>query len=291
MRRLLVTMTFLALLGSVPGFTARVELPLLPAGGAESFTPWRLAVGGSGEVFVLDREHARLHKFSPRDGREMWRTDGTESGEAFIDPSFLSRPDGFYLYLTDRGNRKVWRIDYRGEIRGSLDLPFATDPIFFDLAAGRQFVVYDRASGLVHLLDDSGRSLFSFPPGGPEVAAEPLDMALDAEGKQVFFLWPGSGGISSNSLSGQKGLALALSGEHAEPVRLSLCYGAPLILTRDGRRYVVGPSASGWMSNADTTDTDLRDNLRDILNVPGAGFYSLMDNPPRLVIDTKERPD
>ncbi len=287
MRRLMITVIFLALRGLVPAFAGNTELPLLPSGGVESFTPWRLAVGGGGEVFVLDRVHARLHRFSPQDGRELWHTDGTESGEAFIDPSFLSRPDGFYLYLTDRGSRKVWRIDYRGEIRGSLELPFAADPVFFDLAAGRQFVLYDRASGLVHLLDDSGRSLFSFQPGGPGVAAEPLDMALDAEGKWVFFLWPGSGGISSNSLSGQKAAALSFTGEHAEPQRLWIIDSFPLILTRDGEVY----TSINWASLMGPVKASSDANLRDIRPLPGGGRLQLLDNPPRLVISVKERPD
>jgi len=288
MRRLMITVIFLALLGLVPAFAGNTELPLLPSGGVESFTPWRLAVGGGGEVFVLDRAHARLHRFSPQDGRELWRTDGTEGGEAFIDPSFLSRPDGFYIYLTDRGSRKVWRIDYRGEIRGSLELPFAADPVFFDLAAGRQFVLYDRASGLVHLLDDSGRSLFSFQPGGPGVASEPLDMALDAEGKQVFFLWPGNGGVSATSLTGQKLRAANTDFPSIEggPQHLVLAGREPIVLDRDGGLRF-SPAAGVWWGPGDSPDPD----RRDICFVPGVGLCILQDNPPRLVISVKERPD
>jgi hypothetical protein len=263
------------------------ELTLFPSGGKEDFSPFRLSVGPQGEIFVLDRVNARLHRFSPRDGREMWRTDGSESGEAFIDPAFLSRPDGFFIYLTDRGSRKVWRIDYRGEIRGSLDLPFAADPVFFELASGHRFVLYDRAGGLVHLLDDSGRSLFSFPPDSPGNAAEPVDMALDGEGKEVFFLWPGNGGISTNSLSGQKGFGLEFTGEHAEPEQLVLLDVFPMILARDGRRYLAGSNYGNWINSNDNTDT----SLRDICYVPGLTVYSLKDNPPRLVISVKERPD
>jgi len=174
----------------------------IPKGG--DFSPTRLSLGMDGAIFVLDRAHAQVYRFSPEDGSQIWRIDGTEGGEAFVDPVYLSRGDGFYLYLTDRGSRKVWRIDYRGEIRGSLDLPFAMDPMFFELAAGRQMVLYDRTTALVHLLDDSGRSLFSFTPGGGGKAAEPVDFAVTLDGRSLFILWPGNGGVSSSDLFGRK---------------------------------------------------------------------------------------
>jgi len=156
----------------------------------ESFGgPYSLSVGSSGELFLLDRGQATLYRISPLTGEVIWRIDGSESGEAFIDPAYLSRPDGFFIYLTDRGSRKVWRIDYRGELRGSIDLAFAVDPVFLELISGRQMVVYDRASSLIHLLDDSGRALWSFPPGGGRTTQEPADIAVSPAGRTLYILW------------------------------------------------------------------------------------------------------
>ncbi|MFH1070937.1 MAG: hypothetical protein V1794_15065, partial [Candidatus Glassbacteria bacterium] len=78
--------------------------------------PWRLSVGPEGAVFVLDRGTAQLYRVDPASGKAIWRTDGSESGEPFVDPVWISRPDGFFIFLTDRGLRRVWKIDYRGEL-------------------------------------------------------------------------------------------------------------------------------------------------------------------------------
>lgn len=275
----------LALLAAGRLLAESTELVLSPAGGKEDFSPFRLSVGPGGEIFVLDRVHARLHRFSPQDGREMWRADGTEGGEAFLDPAYLSRPDGFFIYLTDRGSRKVWRIDYRGEIRGSLDLPFAADPVFFELAAGHRFVLYDRAGGLVHLLDDSGRSLFSFQPGGPGNAAEPVDMTLDEAGEKIYFLWPG-GEVNMADLSGRTISRQELTLQPGEnPTRLIVIGQMPVALSSDGRRYLNPDSINLGGSE------DAPGDLCDIFAGPEKRLYNLQDNPPRLVISVKERPD
>ncbi|MEA1996724.1 MAG: hypothetical protein U9N45_03765 [Gemmatimonadota bacterium] len=165
--------------------------------------PYRLSIGPNGAVFVLDRGSAVLYRFSPETGEVIWSIDGSESGERFIDPAYLSRPDGFFIYLTDRGRRLVWRIDYRGEIRGSLDLAFARDPVLLELISGSQLVVYDRDRALIHILDDSGRGLWSFAPGAGRKTAEPVDLCVSSDGSKLYLLWPEGDSMSAVDLFGR----------------------------------------------------------------------------------------
>ena len=80
-------------------------------GSVEAVEPERLAVGPGGEIFILDRARAVLTRILPETGKLLWQIDGSESGQPFVDPAYLSRPDGFFIYLTDRGSRRIWRID------------------------------------------------------------------------------------------------------------------------------------------------------------------------------------
>ncbi len=186
----------------------------------QSYSPGRLSFSRDerGSLFVLDRENARLLRFDPSSGRMLWQIDGSEAGEAFIDPAWLSRPDGFFVYLTDLGTRRVWRVDYRGELRGAVDLRFVADPRMLELTAGGQMVVYDRASGLIHLLDDSGRPLWSFPPGEGRTSAEPGVICVGPQGQRLFLLWSGQPRLTVVSLFGHGSRRIDVDG--ALPAKL-----------------------------------------------------------------------
>ena len=199
---------------SVPG--KKITLRLNGLGG-----PYCLSVGGRGELFILDRGSALLYRISPADGAVLWRIDGSESGEPFLDPASLSRPDGFFINLTDRGSRKVWRIDYRGEVRGSLDLSFAADPVMLELTGGSQMVLYDRAASRLYLLDDSGRPLWSFPAGAGRNTAEPRDMSVSADGGTLYLLWADPPGITAVNLFGRNSSEIPLELTGARPAFLA----------------------------------------------------------------------
>ena len=72
-------------------------LPLDFGGSAEAIEPERLSVGPGGEIFILDRAQAVLARFSAETGSLLWQIDGSESGQPFLDPSYISRPDGFFI--------------------------------------------------------------------------------------------------------------------------------------------------------------------------------------------------
>ena len=166
--------------------------------------PCLLSAGADGAVFVLDVGSAQLYRVDPETGEELWRTDGSESGQPFVDPVWISRPDGFFVFVTDRGLRRVWKVDYRGELRGWIDLPFAADPLLLELAQGSQLALYDRAASLVWLLDDSGRPLWSFAPGEGRQSAEPSALALSPAGDRLYLLWRPAGQVTALSLFGKR---------------------------------------------------------------------------------------
>ncbi|OGG05138.1 MAG: hypothetical protein A3F83_07635 [Candidatus Glassbacteria bacterium RIFCSPLOWO2_12_FULL_58_11] len=197
------------------------KLPLQLNGQRGFGGPYHLSVGLRGELFVLDRGSALLYRISPADGAVMWRIDGSESGQPFIDPASLSRPDGFFINLTDRGSRKIWRIYYRGEVRGSLDLSFAADPVMLELTGGSQMVLYDRASSKLYLLDDSGRPLWSFPVGAGRNTAEPRDMSVSADGGTLYLLWADPPGITTVNLFGRNSSEIPLELPEARPALLA----------------------------------------------------------------------
>ncbi|MBN2288418.1 MAG: PQQ-binding-like beta-propeller repeat protein [Candidatus Glassbacteria bacterium] len=191
------------------------------SGFVEAAAPERLSVGPGGEVFILDRTNAVLSRVSPETGKALWQIDGSESGRPFVDPAFLSRGDGFFVYLTDRGSRRIWRIDYRGELRGSIDLPFAEDPVLLELVAGSQLAVYDRSTARVHLLDDSGRPLWSFAAGGGRRAAEPVDIAVSADEARLYLLWPGGKSLTEVDIFGRTAREIGLEFENFTPARVT----------------------------------------------------------------------
>jgi len=201
------------------GIESRLNLEL----GEEGFPggPYCLAVGADGALFVLDRGRALLYRISPETGATIWRIDGSEGGEPFIDPAYISRPDGFFIYLTDRGSRKVWRIDYRGEIRGNIDLAFAADPLLLDLASGNQMVLYDRAASVIHLLDDSGSPLWSFPTGAGRKTGEPADLCLSPDGRRLHLLWSDPPAVASFNIYGRTSSSLPLPVENFSPLLLA----------------------------------------------------------------------
>lgn len=247
--------------------------------------PFCLAVGADGAVFVLDRGRALLHRISPETGDLIWRIDGSESGEPFIDPAYLSRPDGFFIYLTDRGSRKVWRIDYRGESRGSIDLSFATDPILLELTSGNQMVLYDRAISNINLLDDSGRPLWSFPAGAGRKTGEPVDLCVSSDGSRLYLLWPDPLAVTSFNIYGRTSSSLPLTAESISPRLLAaaaLAGGSEaLCLAEDGGAMLVLDPLSGSSRKLHATDERIWD-IRAAPDEPGV-LYMLVGKEIALI--------
>ena len=243
-------LTFLVCAARVWGGTViERRIPLAFDGSGSAGGPYCIAPGSNNILFVLDRGRAVLYRFSAETGTVVWHTDGSESGDRFIDPAYISSPDGFFLYLTDRGARLVRRVDYRGEIRGSLDLPFAADPVLCELVAGRQMVVYDRAEGAIHLLNDSGQPLWSFPAGGGRRTAEPKDICVSLDGLKLYILWPESLEITAVDIFGRTSSTFRLQAERFQGDHLAAISGAGgeefLCLTGSGKSLILFEPLTG----------------------------------------------
>jgi PQQ-like domain len=253
--------------------------------------PERLTVGPGGEIFILDRTLAVLARVCPETGKPLWRIDGSESGRTFLDPSYLSHADGFFIYLTDRGSRLIWRIDYRGEVRGSIDLSFADDPLLLELVAGNQMAVYDRATAEVHLLDDSGRRLWSFAAGTGRRSGEPQDIAVSADGSRLYILWSGGGGVTAVDIFGRAAHELGFRVESFTPRRIATVAMSDrnewLCLTDRRQRLVLLETTTGAVQEAAPVPSPVWD-ISASDGKPGV-IYLLAGSPPALVEIDLER--
>ena len=287
-RAIKITLCALILAGTASGEAgeSRRILELDLGGPEEAAEPERLSVGSGGEIFILDRARALLIRVCPETRRALWEIDGSESGQRFVDPVYLRRPDGFFIYLTDRGSRRVWRVDYRGEVRGSIDLPFAADPVMLELVAGSQMAVFDRATAQVHLLDDSGRLLWSFAAGGGRKAAEPEDIAVSADGTRLYLLWPEGGGITAVDIFGRAARELAFEVRDFIPRRIAAVAAADrtewLCLTDRRRRVILLNSATRTVREQFPDISPVRD-IRSASGRPGV-IYLLAGIPPGLMV-------
>ena len=286
-RAIKITVSALALASLAYAETGdSLQLLQLDFGGpVEAVEAERLAVGPGGEIFILDRARAVLTRFLPETGKLLWQIDGSESGQPFVDPAYLSRPDGFFIYLTDCGSRRIWRIDYRGEVRGSIHLPFAADPVLLELVAGNQLVVFDRSTAQVHLLDDSGRPLWSFAAGGGRTAAEPEDIAVSADGTKLYLLWLEGSQITAVDIFGHTVRELSFAVQDFIPRRIAAVADAGgtewLCLTDRRRRLILFDSISQTLRERALDLTRVWD-IRSAGGRPGV-IYMLAGRPPALV--------
>ncbi len=292
-RAIKITLCALILAGAAYGEAgeSRRILALDLGGPGEAAEPERLSIGSGSEIFILDRARALLIRVCPETGRALWEIDGTESGQPFVDPVYLSRPDGFFIYLTDRGSRRIWRVDYRGEVRGSIDLPFAADPVMLELVAGSQMAVFDRATAQVHLLDDSGRPLWSFAAGGGRKAAEPEDIAVSADGTRLYLLWPQGGGITAVDIFGRTAHEITCGVRDFIPRRIAAVAAADrtewLCLTDRLRRVILLDSAGGAVREQTPGISPVLD-IGSAVSRPGV-IYLLAGVPPELMVIDLEK--
>ena len=250
--------------------------------------PYRLSFAGDRKAVILDRALAQIVCVDLDTGEEQWRIDGSESGEAFIDPAFLSRSDGFYFYLTDYGSRAVWRVDVEGEIRGRVELSMASDPLFLELGRGGNFVLYDRADGTVHLLDDSARPLWSFDAGVGGQAGEPLDLACSQSGDTIYLLRKGKSGliVSVIDIYGNRAREIKVDAESENEVQSARVeeISAPnsdipvslALLINNAELYVLDIHGQKI-----ETVTPGNDSIQDIFS-GGKCLYILTGNPPAI---------
>jgi len=73
----------------------------------------------------------------------------------------------------------------------------------------------------MHLLDDSGRPLWSFAAGGGRTAAEPEDIAVSADGTKLYLLWPEGSQITAVDIFGRTVHELSFAVQDFIPRRIA----------------------------------------------------------------------
>jgi tripartite motif-containing protein 71 len=79
----------------------------LGIGDGQFHTPYGIDVDSTGNVWVADRNNARIQKFD-KNGNFLLKFGslGAEEGQ-FVDPEHLAIDSNGYVYVSDRGNNNI----------------------------------------------------------------------------------------------------------------------------------------------------------------------------------------
>jgi len=160
-----------------------------------------------------------------------------------------------------------------------------------ELVTGSQLAVFDRASARVHILDDSGRPLWSFAAGGGRKAAEPTDIAVSADGARLYLLWPEGQGITVADIFGRTASELSFSLENFLPARIAAA------ATADGAEWLCLTDRRSRLILLEIATQELREpagGLTRIWDIRSAGgrpgvIYLLAGRPPALAVINLEK--
>jgi sugar lactone lactonase YvrE len=89
---------------------------------ARFYSPWGVAVDGSGSVVVADRSNHRIRRVSPAGvvstvaGASAGYVDGLAASARFNDPRGVAVDSAGNVYVADNGNRRVRRISPTGDV-------------------------------------------------------------------------------------------------------------------------------------------------------------------------------
>ena len=125
----------------------------------------------------------------------------TTTNPSLSTPFHLIVDDYGYIYVVDRGNNRVVKLDRNG----TLLLVFTTNPIYFDLedialdAADQLFVLQ---SGSVVIFAPNGTQLQTVQPGSPAILNGPLGLVLDSVGDFIVTVFSGVGFLEKISANG-----------------------------------------------------------------------------------------
>lgn len=194
---------------------------------------------GGGAILITDRAGRTLFCFS-REGKLLWRTDGTETGEkGFLDLTSVASSNSLSLFVLDRGTRKILRFDGRGAFQGYVQSEDLRSPTGLALGEAGELYLWDSVTWQLVCVDVDGSSRWG-------VKAERVTgdvRTVRAFGGEIQLLVPEKGAI----------LRYGRFGEYIGETRLSAPGGQPdpsptsfsrspdgnlYVTTRDGRLLV-----------------------------------------------------
>lgn len=126
-------------------------------------------------LYAADRWNNRILRLDASAGKELGRIEQSAPGRPLDEPSdilALERDDRAELWICERGNHRISRLDPQGGFLGWI--------------GGRGLTFEETVRRFTGTHEDNSRILFEFP--------ESLSLAKDIEGKQAVFVWDGGNG-------------------------------------------------------------------------------------------------
>lgn len=164
-------------------------------GGVER--PGDLAVDHRGDLVVADTGNHRVLVLSP-EGETLLEFGGYGWEEGRFDgPSDVAVYPGFYVYVLDRGNRRVQRFDADGDyVDMPLDEDEAGSPTGIEVGAAGELLVVDEDSQVVRVFSQFDEALEPIGHFGPKDGGlvSPTAIAVGPS-REIAVADPGRGGV------------------------------------------------------------------------------------------------
>ncbi len=248
--------------------------------------PFGICLDKQGNLYIADRGNNRIRKVTPEgiistvagDGMHSFSGDyGPANQSSLAYPTDVVADDAGNLYISDRNNNRVRRVDPQGVIttfmgtgkpdfNGDREIAVETNlHLPFALAIGKkrqQLIVVDRSHFRVRSVDlkkhtvrtiaGNGRSLFK-GDGGPGRGATlnaPSGLVVDSKGL-VYFAEKNHNRIRTIDANGIIGTfagtgTLGNEGDGGPAREATLYLPSAMAIDKDDNIYVAGRSGNGW---------------------------------------------
>ncbi|MGB0749312.1 MAG: hypothetical protein ACPGO3_11245, partial [Magnetospiraceae bacterium] len=198
-------------LAEPPAHEGALHFPgkIKPIVGARGTREWAVASGGQHQIVILDEQGQTVQRIgSGKPGFE----DGPLASAEFNSPQGLVAGDGAVFYVADTGNHALRQVDlasgivttlagsgFRGQpltgrrygeavdLASPWDLERQENRLFFANAGTHQIGIYHLGDGLVEVLAGTGEENIVDGPAGKALLAQPSGLALDPQGRGLYF--------------------------------------------------------------------------------------------------------
>jgi len=197
-----------------------------------------------GALYPLDRDRILITDMAGRtiscfdhEGKRIWRTDGTETGEpGFLFPGMIAASRGLSIFVIDSALRKIFKFDGRGAFTGYLENHSVEKPSCIAQGESGELYIYDNTSWELACVEPDGTQRWKVKPW--KLTGEVTSIRLADGG--IHLLVPGDSAIYSYGKFGEfirdVRLVSPKEGKRIEPV--AFWPG------RDGHTYVCSGEGS-----------------------------------------------